>query len=554
VSIGGQLRSSFDAVRALRARPAVLRLVGALILRWTGTSMAMIAYLVVAYRAGGTAGVAILGAAHMVPAAIVAALTGRLSERVGHEQLLVNAYLARAVAMALATAAVAMNLPIPIVFASVALSGAAGGLIRPLHAGVLPHVARTPGELIAANVATSTGEGAATLVGPAIGGLLLIATSTAGTLLVSTGLAIGAAALAASARATAHAIHPPGRRHRTAVERPSAIRALRESPGAALVVAGFAAQTFVRGVVTTLIVVSSFDLLGLGDAGIGWLSAAMGVGGLISALLSTGDAVRHRLAVVFVAALVGWSLPIAFIGGWPIVVVAFTALLVNGFSNATLDVTGYTLLQRALPSRAVVTVLGFLEALIGLSIATGSLLSPFLIGVLGVKGALLATGAMLPIVALLIGPGLLRGTHEKVVPEQQLAAFRRVPLFEPLPLTTLEDLARAARPVSFAPGDFLMREGEPGDRYLVLTDGRVEVSQANHVLRACGPGEGIGEIALLRRVPRTATVQAIEVTEAYALEGGAFISAITGHRLVSASADSLITERLAPEGAARGVG
>ena len=173
--------------------------------------MAMVAYLVVAYRAGGTTGVAILGAAHMVPAAIVASLTGRLSERVGHEQLLVNAYIARAVAMALATAAVAAGLPLPIVFASVALSGAAGGLIRPLHAGVLPHVARTPSELIAANVATSTGEGAATLLGPALGGILLIASGSSGTLAVSTLLAIGAAFLATSARATAHAVHAPGR-------------------------------------------------------------------------------------------------------------------------------------------------------------------------------------------------------------------------------------------------------------------------------------------------------------------------------------------------------
>ena len=526
----------------------MLRLVGALILRWTGTSIAMIAYLVVAYRAGGTAGVAILGAAHMVPAAIVAALTGRLSERIGHEQLLVNAYIARAAAMALAAAAVVADLPLPVVFAAVALSGAAGGLIRPLHAGVLPHVARTPRELIAANVATSTGEGAATLVGPAIGGILVIASGPMGTLLASTLFAVGAAFLAASARATAHAVHPPGRKHPVAGHEASALSVLREHPGAALVVVGFGAQTFVRGLLTTLIVVSSINLLGLGDAGIGWLSATMGVGGLISALLSTGDAVRHRLGMVFVVALVGWGLPIAFIGVWPIAVIAFAALLVNGFSNATLDVAGYTLLQRALPSTSVVTVLGFLEALIGFAIAAGSLLSPVLISGLGVQGTFLVTGAMLPLVATLIGPGLLRRTQESVIPEQELAAFRRVALFEPLPLTTLEDLARCASPVRFAAGDFLMREGEPGDRYLVLTDGQVEVSQANRVLRACGPGEGIGEIALLRRVPRTATVQAITVTEAYALEGGAFISAITGHRLVSSTADSLISQRLAPKG------
>lgn len=542
--IRGHLLAMMEAIGSLRSHPAVLRLVASMILRWGGTSMAMVALLVVAYAAAGATGVAMLGAARMIPAAIVAALTGRMSEQLGHERLLVAAYLVRAAAVALAATAVAVGLPIAAVFLCAGVSAGAGALIRPLHAGVLPHVAQTPGELIAANVATSTGEGIATLAGPALGGMLLLVAGPAGTLALATIIAVAAAILAGSARATSDVVHRQAAANAGPRPGVGALSALRAHPGALLVVAGFAAQTFVRGLLTTMIVVLAIGPLGFGEAGVGWLTAILGAGGLASALLSSGTAIRARMGSVFVIALACWGLPIAAIGAAPVPVVAVGALLVTGFSNGTLDVAGYTLLQRMIPSEARVNVLGFLESLIGVAVAAGSLASPLLLGALGTQGALLVTGALLPVAAALIGPRLRSTSKGSVVPDLELSALRRVALFAPLPLATIEDLARAAQPAAFARGEILMREGEPGDRFVVITGGRVEVSQRERVLRSCGPGEGVGEIALLRRVPRTATVRAADETTAYVLTAGPFIAAVTGHAIAAATAESLVSERL----------
>jgi CRP-like cAMP-binding protein len=114
-----------------------------------------------------------------------------------------------------------------------------------------------------------------------------------------------------------------------------------------------------------------------------------------------------------------------------------------------------------------------------------------------------------------------------------------------LSLATLEEIARLAREVRFDAGDLLMREGEPGDRYLVLISGVVQVTQAGRRLRDLGPGDGLGEIALLRPTPRTATARARTEVRAYALDASAFIAAVSRHRIAWARAQSLVEERLA---------
>ena len=125
-----------------------------------------------------------------------------------------------------------------------------------------------------------------------------------------------------------------------------AVRALRRHPDVGLVFLDFGGQVFVRGMLTTLIVVASIELLGMGDSGVGVLNAAVGLGGLIGAIGAIGLTRIPRLAAVFAVALAFWGLPIAVIGGWPIVPLAVAGLLVTGISNALLDVSGFTILQR----------------------------------------------------------------------------------------------------------------------------------------------------------------------------------------------------------------
>ena len=543
----------FEALRGALAEPGIRRIEVA----WAGGIVAdwayLIALLVVAYRAGGALGVGILGVVRMVPAMVLGPLAGTPIRRLRGERALLAVHATRGGAALVTALVLAVDGPLPAVFLLAAVVAGAGALVRPIQIALLPAFAKTPGELVASNVASSTGEGVGTFVGPLLGGAVVALAGPGWACALVALVGLVAAGVVAGIRSVAEpdserAEHPAGRGdvHRAAVRfAPLAgVRALRAHPGAALLVADFVAQTFVRGILLTLVVVVSIGLLRLGEGGIGLLNGAMGAGGLGGGLLALGLAGRSRLAPAFAVALVFWGLPIAAVGAWSLAVVGVVALFVTGVSNAVLDVAGFTLLQRTVPNESRLAVFGLFEGLIGLGVALGSVAAPILLAVLGTQGALVATGAILPILAVVTWPRIFRTDSEVVVPERQVALLRAIPFFAPLPMTALERLAGAAVPVAFADGETLMAQGEPGDRFIVIESGTVDVSADGQFIRACGPGNGIGEIALLRRVPRTATAIARSPVTAYAIGNEAFLDAVATPAS-SAAAAQLVGQRLA---------
>ena len=300
----------------------------------------------------------------------------------------------------------------------------------------------------------------------------------------------------------------------------------------------------------TLIVVSSLELLGLGDAGIGWLNAAIGLGGLVGAIGAASLIGRVRLSRLFALSLAVWGLPIAVMGAWPVPLVALGAMVVTGLSNASLDISGFTVLQRSFPPRERFAAFGLLEGAGGIGIAVGGILGSVLVDQVGIRGALALAGALLPITAVATWPRISRLELESLVPEDRLALLRRVPLFAPLNLSTLERVASAMVPADVAAGEVLMREGDVGDRYLVIETGVADVSVQGTRLRACGPGDGLGEIALLRGVPRTATVVATEPSRVLALDAASFKAAMAGPA-AWAAAEATIADRLATSAASQ---
>jgi hypothetical protein len=229
----------------------------------------------------------------------------------------------------------------------------------------------------------------------------------------------------------------------------------------------------------------------------------------------------------------------------PAAPLAIAAMAAVGISNAVLDISAFTLLQRILPDATRAPAFGLLEGIIGVGVALGGVLAPQLIPAFGIRGALIATGLILPIAAVVTWPRVSRADAETVVPRRQLELLRGVPMFGLLPLTMLERLAAAMTLVHVDAGETLIREGEPGDRFYIVSDGRLDVSTDGTKLGSSEHGDGIGEIALLRRVPRTATVMAVEDSELYALEGDDFRAAISEHLGNNQAADIVISARLA---------
>jgi len=297
---------------------------------------------------------------------------------------------------------------------------------------------------------------------------------------------------------------------------------------------------------TALITAASFDLLGLGEPGVGTLNAAWGLGGLLGALAAVTLASRENLGPAFAISLVFWGLPLAVIGVVPLPVVAFAAMFVSGAGNATLDISGFTLLQRTVPSADRMAVFGLLEAIVGLGLGIGSILAPILLVALGDRGALVVAGALTPIAALATWRRIHRVDADAIVPAEELAILRSAPMFERLPMTALERLAESMRSVTYAADSVIVREGEKGDSYLIIGSGRVEVSVVGHRVADLGPGQAFGEIALLRGVPRTATVRAIDAATIYTIACTDF------HEAISGPTSAAIANRVAAEHLARG--
>jgi CRP-like cAMP-binding protein len=130
------------------------------------------------------------------------------------------------------------------------------------------------------------------------------------------------------------------------------------------------------------------------------------------------------------------------------------------------------------------------------------------------------------------------------VPESELALLRVIPIFAPLPSMTLEQLASHLSHVSVPAGQVVFRQGEPGDLFYVIGEGEVAVALDGRPQVTLGRGAYFGEIALLRDVPRTATVTAVTEVELYALERDVFIAAVTGHAPSAEAADAVIASRL----------
>jgi hypothetical protein len=323
-------------------------------------------------------------------------------------------------------------------------------------------------------------------------------------------------------------------------------RTLAAVPRLRLVVGLLAAQTVVDGALDVLIVVLALETLDAGASGLGLLNSAAGVGGLAAVLVIGGVAARRRLASSLGVGIALWGLPLALIGIWPEQAAALVLLAFVGAGGTIVGVAGDTLLQRAAPPDLLARVFGAVDGLVLVALAIGSLGAPFLIETIGVRGALIVTGAFLPALAALTWTRLVAIDAAAAVPERQVELLRGSPIFAPLDPATLEALAVRLRPRRIDAGQPVFAQGDAGDEYYLVDAGRLAVAVDGETIATLTEGDGFGEIALLRDVPRTATVTALEETSLYALERDDFLAAVSGHAHSRAAAESLVTSRLSP--------
>jgi MFS family permease len=538
-----RLATAVDALRRVLANPDMRRALLAWMLGYAAEWSWLVALWVYAYEVGGVAAVGAIGLARTLPAAVLAPSLSTLADRLPRHWILLAVHIGRATIMATAAMSVALGWPTVIVYFLGAIEGLFSVLHRPSHASLLPSLARSPEDLVASNAASGIFEGIGSLAGPALAGLLLATAGPAWTF-VAPAVAATLAAIAVAGVRPAQVLRHTAREGIAQILL-GGVAALVRHPAAGLITALFFAQIFVRGLLNVLLVVAAVELLGVGEAGVGWLNSSIGVGGLIGALTAMTLVGSRRMAPAFAAGLVLWGSPILLIGLLPQPMVAAVLLAVLGLGNAVLDVAGYTIVQRSVPNAVRGRVFGVLEALVMLGLGVGSILAPILVRWLGPSGALVATGALLPSLALLTWRWVARADAAGVIPARELRFLRGVPLLASLPMTVLEQVAGDLAPLHFAAGEPIITQGQVGDRFYIVTLGETAVVIDGHEVRRMGPGDAFGEIALLRAVPRTATVTAVTDVEGYALDREHFLAAVTGDHLSLRAADAVVEERLA---------
>jgi predicted MFS family arabinose efflux permease len=502
-----------------------------------------IAIAVYAYGHGGAAAVGIVALVRTIPSALLAPFVSALGDRFPQERVMVAADALRAVLVAAIAVVVFADGPTVVAFFLAALTPICATAFHPAEASLLPVLARSPEELTATNVSTATIESVGSFVGPAIGGLALAAWGVGPALLLTVGAYLWSGALVFRVRPDRTAIdrdedRPPAS---AVAEALAGFRAVLSDSNLRVIVGLFGAQTVVAGAMGVLVVVAALRLLDLGTAGVGWLYAATGIGGIVGAAVSLALTSRKKLAADFRIGLVLWGVPFVALAIWPNTVVALLMLGVLGLGNTLVDVSGFTLVQRNAPDAVRARVFGVLESVFAGTIGLGAILAPLLIGVVGIRTALFVTGVFLPV---LVGLSWRRLAALDSGDPAHLDLLKGIPLFAPLAAPALERLVRSLAPVHVAAGDVLFSAGDAGDRYYVVEAGELGVQLATGT-KAEGPGRGVGEIALLRDVPRTATVQAIADSSLLALEREDFLAAVTGSGPASAAAHEIVGERLA---------
>jgi MFS family permease len=538
-----------------------------------------VAILLYAYDRTGPASVGLVALIQLVPAALAATPASSLGDRYPRERVLAAGYVVQAIAILATAAAMAADVPAPVVYAFAGTAAMSFVVTRPTQSSLLPSLARTPEELTAANGAVGVVEGAGVLAGPLLAAGILIDSTTTVVFLVGGAVLLVAAiatiglrpvgGLAALRLATSDpvdpdqvsttSISPVGLDDALVVAAGdrsflAGLRVVAGDRDARLIVGLLTVRTLVVGCADVLFVLIALELVDTGDTGAAILSAAIGAGGIVGGALMVVFIGRTGLARVAAWGAIAWGVALVLIGVTASPFLAPILVIVGGAGLAAVDVAGRTLLQRSVRDSVLSRVFGLQEGLAMAALAIGSILVSILAEAFDLMTAIGTVALILPIVVVLSWTRIRALDLRNAVPIRTLELLRVSTLFAPLPGPQLEAVARRAVWLSVPAATTVIREGDAGDRYYVLADGAVDVEQGGrHVRTLDRVGDGFGEIALLRDVPRTATVVAATDLTLLAIDRAPFLVAVTGHPDAFAAAEQTIDRVVGPgssEGAA----
>ncbi len=504
----------------------------------------MVALGVVAFRDGGATAVGVVAFVRMAPAFLLAPVGTTLADRFPRDRVLFWSCLIRAAATGAAAMLLAAGGSKVPVYVMAMLGTAAFTVFRPAHTALLPSLCVTPLQLTSANVVRGLLDSLSTLLGPLVAALLLGVGSPAAVFATAAGLSLASGVLLLRLSYEAPPRGAPQPLRRIVRETVEGFGSLVRYRDAGLLFGLALGQAMTRGFLNVFLVVVALDLLGTGDPGVGVLTAAVGAGAVAGSLGASMVVSGRRLAAVAGIGVALWGLPLVLSGALPneATVLVFMGLI--GVGNALTDIGVFTLPARLVPEELLARTFGAFESLVALSVAIGALVTPPVIDLLGIRGALVVLGLVAPTLVVL-GWRRLREIDRSIAHrDEEIGVLNRVGMFRPLPMPAIDSLALHVGHAHVAAGKEVFHQGDDGDRFYVIHHGEAEVIGDGRLIRTMGPGDGFGEIALLHDTARTTTVRARTPLDLYTLERRHFVLAISGYPSSAREADTLVDDRL----------
>jgi Cyclic nucleotide-binding domain/Major Facilitator Superfamily len=530
-----------ESLRAAAATPALRRLQLGWLLSSIGGWAFMVTLALYAFDRGGAVAVGLAAAARMIPAGIAAPFTGLLADRRGRRDVLLVSTAARAGLVGIVALCAAGGASLALMLPLAAIFTAASTAHRPAQAALLPTLARNPRELSAGNAATSVADNAGFLIGALAAGIVVgSASAQAAFAGIAVAFALATAALAGLSRDAV-----PEHRERDRASSPTrelllGVRTLAGTPSLRLVGGTLTALALAEGAIDVLVVVTALSVLDTGDAGVGVLNSAWGVGGIVGGAAALRLLTRSRLGLGLATGGLLIAASLVALAALPRPGLAAALLAVLGVGYALLEVAGLTLVQRLTSDEVLGRVFGTLETGYWIATGAGALAAPAAVALLGDRGAVAATGLAVALLFAALWRALVRLGGGGTVDGDEVELLRRLPIFAALPLADVETLALRVLRMRVAAGELLCTQGEPGDRFYVVAEGSVEVVRDGVRRAVIERGGGFGEVALLRDSPRIATVRALEPGRLLALDREAFIDTVVKYPRAQQAAGRIV--------------
>jgi hypothetical protein len=516
----------------------IARLLGAWLLFSAGQWMFMVASSVFAFQVSGAGGVSVVAIARLVPAMLAAPLAGVLVDRFDRARVVTIGCLLQSAALAAGVIAVVSGRSLAGLVAATVVVSAAGSPSRPALQALLPSLARSPGELTRATAAWSAVDSVGFLLGAGVGGLLLAVVEPGTAIAVPTGLSALTTLLVVGLPANrALDDSAQGGRQSTVL---AGLRAVRGTPALYVPFALFAGLLLLEGSSDVQLVDLALDRLPLGSGGPGLLYAVWGAGGLLGsgALLWLVRRAGYGRALLVGAVSFGVLLGVSGVDG---IALAVAAMIPVGVGYSLVESAMMGVIPRLADDAVIGRVYGICEVLHAGVAALGALMAPLLIHAIGISASLEVVGLGYAACGVLAWRRCMRLDAGEQRAGRIRTLLHDVPFLAPLPLPQLERLVRSAQGVTVAAGETVVRAGTTGDEFFVIDSGELDVVEYD---RREGPGAGFGEIALLRDVPRTATVRAVVDTRLWAIGRGAFLAAVGAHDEVARAAHDVVAAHL----------